>query len=223
VNNSTIRGTNYCQVGTGNNKSCNTTLADPVEIAMPISDQNIQDWKDAATAGGTLAGNYSLNSTSGTLGPKKISGDLMVQNNATLTVSGTLWVTGNINISNNATVQLAAGYGASEGVIIADGTVSIGNNVSFAGSGTSGSYIMVLTTSNSSGAVNLQNNAGAVILYAANGTVNVSNNAGAKSITAYNISLSNNATITYDSGLANANFSSGPSGSWNVSSWKESQ
>lgn len=223
VNNSTIRGTNYCQTGTGNNKSCNTTLADPVEIGMPISDQNIQDWKDAAAAGGVTNGNYSLSGSNGSLGPRKISGDLMVQNNATLTVNGTIWVTGNVNISNNATVQLASGYGSSEGVIIVDGTVSIGNNANFYGSGTSGSYVMILTTSNSSGAINLQNNAGAVILYAANGTINVSNNAGARSITGYMISLSNNAVITYDSGLANSNFSSGPSGSWNVSSWKESQ
>lgn len=223
VNNSTIRGINYCQTGTSNNKACNTTLADPVEIAMPISDQNISDWKDVATTGGVINGNYSLSGSTGTLGPKKISGDLMVQNNSTLTVSGTLWVTGNVNISNNATVKLSSGYGASEGLIVVDGTVSIGNNANFAGSGTSGSYVMILTTSNSSSAINLQNNAGAVILYASNGTVNVSNNAGAKSITAYSISLSNNATITYDSGLANANFSSGPSGSWNVSSWKETE
>ncbi len=223
VNNSTIRGTNYCQTGTGNNKSCNTTLADPVEVGMPISDQNIQDWKDAAEAGGVTNGNYSLSGSSGSLGPRKISGDLMVQNNATLTVNGTIWITGNVNISNNATVQLASGYGSSEGVIVVDGTVSIGNNANFYGSGTTGSYVMILTTSNSSGAINLQNNAGAVILYAANGTINVSNNAGARSLTGYMISLSNNAVITYDSGLANSNFSSGPSGAWNVSSWKESQ
>lgn len=223
VNNSTVRGNNYCQAGSGNNKACNTSLSDPVEISMPISDQNILDWKDEALAGGTYTGNYSLSGSNGNIGPKKISGDLMVQNNATLTVNGTLWITGNVNISNNATVKLASGYGSSEGVIIVDGTVSIGNNANFQGSGTSGSYVMILTTSNSSGAINLQNNAGAVILYAANGTINVSNNAGARSLTGYSVNLSNNAVITYDSGLANSNFSSGPSGSWNVSSWKETQ
>ncbi len=223
IKNSTIRGTNYCQTGSGNNKTCNTTLADPVSVDMPISDQNIIDWKAAAEAGGVINGNYSLDSSNGTIGPKKISGDLSVQNNATLTISGTLWVTGNINIDNNATVRLASGYGSAEGLIIADGTVTIGNNVTFLGSGTTGSYVTILTTSSSTSAINLQNNAGAVILYAANGTVNVSNNAGAKSITAYNIVLSNNATITYDSGLANANFSSGPSGSYNILSWKETE
>ena len=57
VNNSTIAGTNYCQTGSGNNKACNTTLPDPTQVAMPISDQNILDWKSEAEAGG---GEYRL-------------------------------------------------------------------------------------------------------------------------------------------------------------------
>ncbi len=223
VNSSTIRGTNYCQTGTSNNKACNTTLADPVEVAMPISDQNILDWKDIAAGGGTTTGNYTLNSSTATLGPKKITGNLTVTNNATLTVSGTIWVQGNLDVSNNATVRLATGYGASEGVIIVDGTVSLGNNADFAGSGTSGSYIMVLSTSSSTSAITVGNNAGAVILYAQNGTVNISNNAGAKSVSGYMINLGNNSTITYDSGLTNANFSSGPSGSYDITTWQETQ
>jgi hypothetical protein len=221
VNNSTIRGTNYCKVGTGNNKSCNTSLSDPIEVSMPISDANIQDWKDVASDGGTYSGNYVLDSTIGNLGPKKITGNLSIKNNANMTVTGTIWVQGDLDVSNNATVSLASGYGSSEGVIIVDGTVYLGNNANFTGSGTSGSYVMVLSTSNSTSAITVGNNAGAVILYASNGTINVSNNAGAKSITGYSINLNNNAVITYDSGLANSNFSSGPGGSWNVSSWKE--
>jgi len=35
------------------------------------------------------------------------------------------------------------------------------------------------------------------------------------------IDLNNNVIITYDSGLADLNFSSGPSGGWNISSWQE--
>jgi len=222
INNSTIRGTNYCKVGSGNNKACNTTLDDPVEIPMPISDQNIEDWKEQAEAGGVHSGNYTLSGTSGSLGPKKITGNFTLTNNVTFTVNGTIWVQGNLDISNNVTVKLASGYGSSEGLIIVDGTVNIGNNVTFQSS-TGGGYVMVLTTSNSTSALTLGNNAGAVILYAANGTINVNNNAGAKALTGYYIHLSNNAVITYDSGLANSNFSSGPSGSYNISRWKETQ
>jgi hypothetical protein len=70
-------------------------------------------------------------------------------------------------------------------------------------------------------AIDIANNAGTVILNAQNGYVRFSNNAGAKEATGYKIILDNNAYITYDSGLANVNFSSGPSGGWNIISWKE--
>jgi len=222
VNNSTIAGTNYCQTGSGNNKSCNTSLPDPSQIAMPISDQNIQDWKDEAEAGGTYTGSLSISGSS-SYGPKKITGNLTVSNGGDLTINGTLWVQGNVDISNNADVRLATSYGSSEGVIVVDGTVNIGNNADFHGSGTSGSYPMILSTSTSTNAITLSNNAGAVLLYAANGTVNVSNNAGATSINGNQINLSNNAVVTFDSGLVNANFVSGPSGGWNINSWKETE
>ncbi len=223
VTNATIRGTNYCQTGSGNNKSCNTSLADPVQVAMPVSDQNIQDWKDAAAAGGTYSGDYTVSGSSTTLGPKKITGNLIIDNNGILTMSGTIWVQGNLTVNNNGNMRLSSFYGTSEGVIIVDGTITIGNNASFSGSGTSGSYIMALSTSSSTSAITLSNNAGAVTLYAANGTIDVANNGTAKSLTGYYIHLGNNSTITYDSGLANANFVSGPSGSYNISSWAETQ
>ncbi len=218
VTGATILGTNYCQVGSGNNKTCNTSLADPVEVAMPISEQNIEDWKAIAEAGGIISGNYT-SSGSVNMGPKKITGNLIVS--GTLTLTGTIWVQGTITITNGATIKLASGYGSSEGIIISDGIVNMGNNSTFLGSGTSGSYVTMLTTSSSTSAITVGNNAGAVILYAGNGTIEVANNAGAKSLTGYFIHLNNNAVITYDSGLANSNFSSGPGGAYNISSWKE--
>lgn len=223
INNSTIRGTNYCQTGTGNNKVCNTTLADPVQTGMPISEQNISDWKDNALAGGIYSGNYSASGSAKILGPKKIVGNLTVDNGGTLSMSGTLWVTGNLSVNNNGSMNLVSGYGSNDGVIVVDGTIDVGNNATFSGSGTAGSYILALSTSYSSSAVTLGNNAGAVVLYAANGTITASNNATAKELNGYNIVLGNNTTITYDSGLANLNFVSGPSGSYTISSWKETQ
>lgn len=221
VNSSTIVGVNYCQTGSGNNKACNTTLPDPVAVDMPISEANILEWKEAASDGGTYTGNYTVNGTTVVYGPKKIIGDLTITNNAVLTLDGTLWVTGNVDISNNGTVNLAAWYGSSSGALIVDGTVTIGNNANFGGSGTSGSYILILSTSTSTSAITLENNSGAVLLYAANGTVSVSNNAGAAGINGYRINLNNNATVTYQTGLANANFVNGPGGTWNSTAWVE--
>jgi hypothetical protein len=223
VTNSNIAGTNYCQVGSGNNKACNTTLPDPSQVAMPISDQNILDWKAEALTGGTHSGNYIVDDDAGSLGPRKITGNLTIQNNANFTVEGTLWVEGNLLVDNNATVRLSSSYGTSEGVIIVDGTITISNNADFEGSGSAGSYLMVLSTSTSTSAITLSNNGGAVILYAANGTVNLANNASAKSLNGKYINLSNNAVVVYDSGLANANFVNGPSGGWGVTSWQETE
>ncbi len=220
IKNSTIAGTNYCKTGTGNNKACNTSKDDPSQIAMPISEQNIQDWKNAASAGGSINGNYTLTSNT-TIGPKKITGNLTVDNGHTLTLSGAIWVQGNLDVNNNGSLKLASSFGSSSGVIIVDGTITISNNAFFSGSGTAGSYILALSTSSSSQAITLSNNAGAVALYAANGTIDVANNGTAKALNGYYIHLGNNAAITYDSGLANQNFVSGPSGSWNITKWKE--
>lgn len=220
VNDSTIGGTNYCQTGSGNNKSCNTSRPDPVQVVMPISEQNIADWKEYATVGGQYDGNYLVASNT-TLGPKKITGDLTINNKATLTVSGAIWVEGNMLVDNNAIIKLSSGYGSSEGLIIVDGTITIQNNSIFQGSGSDDSYILALSTSNSSSAISLGNNAGAVILYASNGTIDVLNNGQAKSLNGNYVHLNNNAVITYDDGIANSNFISGPSGSWNINGWKE--
>lgn len=220
VNNTVISGVNYCQTGTGNNKACDTSHTDPVQIPMPISEQNILDWKDEAALGGLHSGDYDI-STNTILGPKKISGNLTIGIGKKLTLNGVVWVQGNLVMNNNSIMDLASWYGSSDGIIIVDGTITISNNATFSGSGTAGSYILSLTTSSSPSAISLANNAGAVSLYAANGTINVSNNGTAKALTGHVINLGNNAIITYDTGLMNANFVSGPSGSWEIDSWKE--
>lgn len=229
VTNSTIAGSLYCQTGSGNNKACNTSLPDPVPQPFPISDGNIAQWKAEAEAGGVYVGNRTVVNTSATIGPQKITGNLSLENNARVTMNGTIWVQGNLTLQNGSEIRLASGYGTNSGSIIVDGTVRVENNGNFAGSGAPGSYILVLSTSEcplgptcgTSNAIYVSNNAGAVILNAQKGSMYFENNAGAKEATAYKIVLENNAYITYESGLANVNFSSGPSGGWNVISWKE--
>lgn len=221
VTGSTIAGTLYCQTGSNNGgKNCNTSLPDPVAIDFPITDGNVSTWKDEALAGGIYNGNRLI-TTNTTIGPQKINGNLTINNNAIVTLAGTLWVTGNIIFDNGSKIYLHPGYGVGSGVIISDGEIDIKNGSEFFGSGATGSYVMVLTTSNSSFAIELKNNAGAVILYAQNGTVDVANTAKAKEIIANSLSIGNNAVITYESGLANVNFVSGPGGSWDVFKWQE--
>lgn len=211
--------TNTCSVG----GTTYSGTADSPQQAMPISQAQIDEWKSAAENGGTYNGNYTLtNGQTATIGPLRINGNLTLNNNVTLYLTGPIWVNGNITISNNSIIRIHASLGSAGVAIVADsltnpataGLVNIGNNADIVGNNNPGSYPLVLSTSTSNSAITLSNNTAGAIYYAANGTVQVANNAGAYQLTGYGISLSNNSTITYQSGLANVTFSNGPGGSW---------
>lgn len=207
------------------------TVANPPREEMPISDGLIADWRAAAVAGGTCiqplcdsSGNLNItNGASQTIGPLYIPGNLTLSNNATLNMTGVVYVDGTISLSNNCIVRLDSSLGNSSGVLLTDGQVTISNNCSFSGSGQSGSYILLLTDKNSPSntVMDVSNNSAGVIYYAAKGRIHFSNNATAKEATAYGITMDNGAVVTYDSGLANLNFSSGPSGGWEINGWAE--
>ncbi|MEI6280773.1 MAG: choice-of-anchor R domain-containing protein [bacterium] len=227
---SSITGINYCQTGSGNNKSCNTSLPDPVSIAMPISEQNIQDWKDDALTGGVIEGDYIPGGHGVTLGPKKINGNFHLDDKDILTLTGTIWVTGNLRVDHRAIVEPSASYSGSSVAVIVDGTITIQNDAEFT-SGDSRSYVLALSTSNcpfdpscaGNDAITLSSKVDAVILYAANGLIDVRSRAKAKQVTGYGIDLGNDSDLIYDKGLINQNFIGGPSGAWKVKSWGESQ
>jgi Tfp pilus assembly protein PilV len=205
---------------------------DPATISLPLSDSTISQWEIAAVAGGTHTGDYVINGTSMTLGPKKIDGNLIVTNGAVLTMTGTIWVTGNITFSNNAIIKLVADYGTSSGLIIADnpgnrsnsGKINVSNNVQILGSGNSKSYIMMLSTNQgntvSNPAIVAGNNSTAVIYYTTTGMLEIANNANLRAITGGGLHLSNGAQITYDTGLASTEFSGGPGGAWGIIEWQ---
>ena len=205
----------------------------PSSQNFPFSTSTIQGWKNDAESGGVISGNYSLNNGDTIfLGPKKITGNLTISNNSEVVLTGTVWVVGNIDISNGAGIRLDSGYGTLSGIILSDGWIHMQNNGVFGGSGSLGSYLMLLTTkactgssgsncTHHSAAVDLHNNATGVIVYAQNGLVNLHNNVNVTELIAYKIFMDNNATLTYDLGLADVNFSSGPSGGWSIAEWKE--
>ncbi len=233
VNNSSITGTLHCQTGTGNNKACVTTFADPDPIAYPISDANISQWESDAVAGGTLTGDYSVGGSSTvSLGPKKIVGNLIVGGSGVLKLTGTVYVTGYVDISGSAKIILdSATYGHTSGILVSDGYLNLGGSGTLNGTGLSGSYILFVTNStcpdaincSGHGAVDISGSAGSVVLNAQQGTINFSGSASAKEATAYQLSLSGSTTVTYESGLASLSFTSGPSGSYSINSWKETQ
>jgi len=209
----------------------NCPIATPPREELPISEGLIQDWRDAAASGGTCApptcnasGDFVLtNGATASLGPIRVPGFFTLDNNAELTVTGTIWVEGPINLSNEAIVRLDQGYGPLSAVILTDDVASISNNVEFYGSGDPASFPMLLSAKNdpSGTVINVDNNSLGVVYYANNGFIEFSNNATAKEATAYGIEMDNNAEIVYDSGLANTQFSAGPSAGWEILRWRE--
>lgn len=229
VKNSSVAGTIYCQIGSSNGgKECDTSRTDPVQQPWPVSEGNIVEWKAEASSGGATS-SISISSDSQTIGPIQINGDLDVSSGATLNLNGSVYVTGNINVSSNGTVKVNPSLNSKGVVLVTDGVVNSNGGGKFEGSGATGSYILLVTTSNcpdgigcsGNSAVNVSGGAGAVIINAQSGTVEFGGGAQAKQVTAEKIVLNGNATIVYDSGLVNPTFTTGPSGAWNVSSWKE--
>lgn len=224
--------------------SINDSPADPPVQAMPISSGNITDWEAAALIKGDVFSDPAhCNPADGTvIGPAKLECDFVPQSNAVITIAGTLWVRGNVTLDNGAVLQLAPGYGSNSGVIIADyigdtlnnGKIYLENNAKICGSsgynGTdcnapNGSYILMLSTYSNPviDAIRVSNNGNGPIFYASNGSIFVLNNAFLKEATGYKLILTNNAIVTYESGLSNASFTSGPGGGWNLQSWNEIQ
>jgi len=144
----------------------------------------------------------------------------------------------NITIKNGPTIKVAPSLGGKSVAIIADNTsnrstsgkISSDNTAVFQGSGTVGSYVLLLSQNNSAEtggseiAINVANSAsGDLLIYAGHGEVLLQNNIKLKEVTAYKVHIKNSAQVTYETGLANLLFTSGPSGSWSIQSWKEAQ
>lgn len=200
-------------------------VENPTPQTLPIPQSVIDGWKLDAAAGGQIVGNYNVTSNV-SLGPKEITGNLnMTTNNKVLTVTGTIYVRGNIDVSNGAAIRCDTSYGSYSCVVISGGWIHISNNGVFSGSGTSGSYVMLLTTASGGGhhgsVIDLHNSANGAIFYAQNGTAWLHNTVKVQELIGYGVHLDNNAEVTYDSGLANVNFLSGPSGGFTIDSWLE--
>lgn len=240
ISNSIIDGDAYYQ------SISNTTVVgtlypnspDQATSTLPISDGQIEEWKQAALAGGTVSSPCPYKITEATtIGPKKIACDLEISGtNYTVTLAGNIWVEGNIIIKNSPTIRVASTFGDKGVAIVADkpsnpdtsGKISLENSVVFEGSGSPDSYIMFVSQNRSaeSGgsevAIDVKNTvSGDLLVYAGHGEIMLQNSINLKEVAAYRIRLKNTAQVVYSTGLASIIFDSGPSGGYEVSSWKE--
>lgn len=191
---------------------------DPLPTNFPVSDGNIVDWKQRAQDAGVYTGD--INSCQSTLGPGKYVGNVTFTNGCTVTINDPVWITGYLDINNNVILKLNSTYGAASGVMVMDDKITMANNVNVRGSGTAGSYLMVLTTydsrANGQVALSVNNSTNQGILYAGNGLADISNVSHLTELTAWKVHLENGVIINYDSGLASPFFTSGPSGSYSL-------
>jgi len=199
-------------------------------LSMPIPDSVIDQWKQEAQSIGTIAaGNCSQNwsppTDTYTVNGGVLERNLVLDNHQILILKGTVWVKCNVRISNGATINLDPSYGDSSGVLLSDGWMDFQNNGQFQGSGTPGSYLMLLTTAVGGGdhnsAIDLHNNATGALFYAQNGLVYLHNGVVVSGLVGYKVFLNNLATLIYEIGLQNVKFSAGPAGGYDVKYWKE--
>lgn len=194
--------------------------SDPGPTVFPVSDANIADWKAQAETGTHYSSQSGGNSCTLALGPGKVTGNINLGNGCTVTVKTPLWVTGNINAGNSTKFIMDSSLGSTSGMILVDGKVGLANGCDIQGSGTAGSYLMLLSTydsrANGEEAIDSGNSSISGILYAPNGIINLANGASFKEINAWKINMGNSAQLNYEEGLASLLFSSGPTGSFSA-------
>ncbi|MDQ2933060.1 MAG: hypothetical protein M3Q80_01630 [bacterium] len=236
-----ITKTNTTVAGTSYPNSPDQPIAD-----LPISDEQIAIWEGLASDGGTMTSSqcdsYASSSntctitSSKSLGPIKIPFNLIIKSSsAVFTVTGPIWVVGNITTQTGPTIRMDSSFGATNVAVIADnpadrsrsGIIDVGQTTVFQNSGTSGSFVFMISQNNSAetggsvSAINMGQGASALVAYASHGLITLSQSVSVKEATAYKIRLTQSANVIYDTGLPNVLFSAGPGGGYNLVDWTE--
>lgn len=187
---------------------------------VPLPYVNVDAWRDYAERGGTHLGDYSPAGTVN-LGPKVITEDVTLNNNGqSITLTGPLYIQGNLNMSGG-NFKLAESFGTKGTVIIVDGKVGISGGGRFL-SNSAGGFILVVSLSTAADAITYggSSQSEALAMFALKGGMNITGGGEIVATCGETLNLSGTGEIKYKSGLANANFSAGPGGSWEIKEWQ---
>ncbi len=220
----------YCQIGTDNNKACDTSRADPAVQEYPMSDEFIASLKSRAET--VHVGNYVATNGDYLYG-KKIEGNLTISNGRTVYLGGVVWVTGTVTINGGAEVIHVGGDESS--VLISDGTVTLSGGAEIVnGSGGGGSggpaggdgQIIILSLQSDIGnvtpAITINGGADDTVVFAPNGTISISGGATVNAAAAKTIYVDGGSTIIYDPLVSALNITSdGSTEPYAIKSWKE--
>ncbi len=239
IGTSTVSGVATC----AGNSHCHPGSVDQPTVPLPMTDAMITALENVAIAGGSEtcaggpSGTYSISSNI-TIGPRVIPCNLSITA-GTVTLTGPILVQGNVTISNSATVIVSASNMDASMAVIAHGSnvstsskITLSNNATFLGQNSNPNFktsYVVFISQNSNGegggstdAINIQNSvSGDILAYAIHGNLTIQNSANVTAVTAYKTIAKNNIVVNYNKGLVSTLFSTGPSGAWQIKSWKE--
>lgn len=216
---------------------------------FPISDAEIQEWKDAVTEYGTVisasdtecdTGTYTIDIDK-TIGYLKVECNLdIVKTGAStvVTLTGPIWVEGNISFTQGPTMRVDPSLGRTSVQMIADNPadrltssqIEIRNSTEFVGSGDSRSYIMLVAANESAsvsgtepGITISQSALGSIIAYTNYGLVDIGNGIDLRAVTGYQINIAQNSDVYYETGLQSLLFSAGPGGAYVLDDWQQAE
>lgn len=202
------------------NSKCHPGSPDSPPQAMPLSDGNINQWRTLAASFGNFNGD--INNCPAALPAGIYNGSISLTDNCAVVVGSPIWVTGNITLNNNNIVKLDPAFAGSSGVVVAENFIILNNGNRLQGSGTAGSFLILLSNFNSRDdplhrdAITITNSGNTGVIYANLGSIQIANNNNLTEVTGWKLKLSNNVVVNYDQGLANSFFTSGPSGAFSL-------
>ena len=207
---------------------------DPVEGApsqdAPDITSLINNFTAAAVAGETtdclLTPADCTIDTDGDIGPRKyINGNLEITNNAVVKLMGAVWVAkddlgngGNFSMSQgDTTLKLDESFGSNSTGIVVDGGVDLtqGGKLQPTTANPKG-YIMIVSGSTANDAVRISQSGATGIFYALQGGGVLSQTASVAALVANRLEMTQSSILNYETGLADARFSTGPGGSWQI-------
>jgi len=210
---------------TGTKHACPTDCQPPSQ--MPSIDYD--KWKKAACDDDpnyptsclttTVCSPTCTISSDTSIGTSKYQGNLAITNNAVVTLNGPIWITGNFSMSQGGTtLKLNNSFGSIGTMIIVDGTVDLtqGGQLSPTNANPKGYILLVATNPTADPVMSISQSGATALFYALEGNVELSQSAHVVSLAAKKLTLSQSATLDYDTGLAGAQFTKGPGAAWVV-------
>lgn len=185
-----------------------------------LSSIDVAYWKGIALSGGEWNGNCIIGGgpgadcTNGTkvLGNIKVNGDVILPQNQTLTLNGTLWVNGDISFSSNNQVIVGEPWNKQTAVLIVahdnapvKGKVITSSNVGFVRNSQNAGIIVISQNTSqdcSQPAININSNTKTVVFIANDGCINVGPNSAMAGVIGYKVHIERNSTVEFDPSLA---------------------